>query len=312
MRRPARTVLAFSAALVLAACSTPSEAPTASTTSASPTSTTDTPSPTSSTTTSPSTTTTQAAQPEGTIEGRWCPVPGSAPGSGPIDGCVTVELPMATYDDGTSVDITAHGSPWDQGKGVLAYSTADAPFGSFYPAGVPIDLSHDPSLTDRPDEDRIWNSQDGTFLVRDEAPTATEPTATEPAFQLDGRWRSRDGSVELSMDELREDNPAAFVADRTPSTLVPGATDVHVCLAADLGPGECSTAASMFLRYLPAGVEWDCARAGREGRLPFDLTRCDPDFSAEHRTDEARLLRLPNHQHSADYVDSMPMYQIRP
>lgn len=98
------------------------------------------------------------------IDGRWCPTPESPEGS----ACVTIALPDATYDDGTVVDITAHGTP-TEADGGFTFSMADAPFGTFYPAGVPIPGGTPDYYagSDLPDRDRIWEGQTGTMLVRE-------------------------------------------------------------------------------------------------------------------------------------------------
>jgi hypothetical protein len=107
----------------------------------------------------------EAAEPTAEdVNGRWCVVDES---NDDAFACVTIELPTATYDDGTTVDITAHDSPWDQGDGVFEFAEEAAPFGTYYPAGVPIEGFEDMGLgPDLVDEDRIWNSQDGFYAVR--------------------------------------------------------------------------------------------------------------------------------------------------
>lgn len=93
---------------------------------------------------------------EEAINGRWCNVNDTDDG-GML--CYEVALPNVTYDEGTVVDIAAHGSPWDRGNGVFDYASPDAPFGTFYPAGVPIDDYNGSAGPDPVDQDRIWNSQ---------------------------------------------------------------------------------------------------------------------------------------------------------
>lgn len=148
-RTVAGAVPALAAVLVLAACGSDSD-------SSSPT----TPSPT-----EESPTPQEASEPPAAseapmgIDGDWCPTPESAE-----TACVTVEVPSATFDDGLIVELFVAGEP---GDGVIDYGMEGAPFGSFYPAGVAIDPLPDyyPG-SDRPDEDRIWNSQTGTMLLR--------------------------------------------------------------------------------------------------------------------------------------------------
>lgn len=118
-------------------------------------------------TTEPAPPPTEDAEPSAAdVDGRWCPTPES-PAS---PGCVSIELPNATYDDGTVVDITAHGSP-TEAEGGFSFSMADAPFGTYYPASAAIPggtPDYYPGA-DLPEEDRIWNGQTGTMLVRDES-----------------------------------------------------------------------------------------------------------------------------------------------
>lgn len=125
------------------------------------------------TTPTPSRSSTPSAQ---NVNGRWCPARASAT-TGARSGCVVVKLPNATYDDGTTVNITAHGSPWSQGKGVFEFAADDAPFGTYYPAGVPL-KDYDGSAGGDPiRQDRIWNSQDGSFYLRAGASKpSTNPT----------------------------------------------------------------------------------------------------------------------------------------
>jgi hypothetical protein len=102
------------------------------------------------------------------IDGRWCAVK-TRPGR----GCVVVKLPKATYEDGTVVDITAHDSPWSHEKGVFEYAMEDAPFGTYYPAGVPL-KGYDGSAGEDPiHHDRIWNSQTATLYLRASASEST-------------------------------------------------------------------------------------------------------------------------------------------
>ncbi|MFC0673003.1 hypothetical protein [Brachybacterium hainanense] len=97
------------------------------------------------------------------VEGRWCSADADDDSA---MACFTVELPTVTYDDGTAYDITAHDSPWDHGDGVFEYAMEDAPFGTYYPAGVPLE-GYDGSYGPDPiDQDRIWNSQAGPLALR--------------------------------------------------------------------------------------------------------------------------------------------------
>ena len=97
------------------------------------------------------------ASPTG-IDGTWCPTPESSD-----DLCVTIILPNATYEDGTTAELFLANEDDD---GVTEYGMADAPFGTYYPAGVAVDIPDYYPGADLPDQDRIWNGQTGTLLVR--------------------------------------------------------------------------------------------------------------------------------------------------
>ena len=94
------------------------------------------------------------------VNGRWCPTPESQDRY----GCVTIAYPTATYDSGDTRELTDRGDLY--GDGGTSYIAPGAPFGTFYPAGAPIALPDYYSGTDLPDQDRIWNGQTGTMLVR--------------------------------------------------------------------------------------------------------------------------------------------------
>lgn len=128
----------------------------------------------------PRTTESAAATPEPTAErtpsaedinGRWCPTAESSA----TDSCVTITLPNATYDGGTVIDITQHGAPSKTEDGGFSFTTVDAPFGTYYPAGTEL-AGGTPDYylgTDLPDADRIWNGQRGAMLVRVATPEIT-------------------------------------------------------------------------------------------------------------------------------------------
>lgn len=99
--------------------------------------------------------------PSGTdaVNGRWCEAPQSQNGY----GCVTIALPSYTIED--------TGQTWEfvsftELGGTVQLDAADAPFGTFYPAGTPIPADLLMGTADIPDEDRIWSSQSGMMLVR--------------------------------------------------------------------------------------------------------------------------------------------------
>ncbi|MGL3149130.1 LppP/LprE family lipoprotein [Microbacterium sp. A82] len=111
------------------------------------------------------------------INGRWCPT-AESPATEP---CVTIALPNATRDDGFVIDIAQHGSPAETEDGGFSFSTVDAPFGTYYPAGTEI-AGGTPDYypgTDLPDADRVWNGQSGTMLVRVATPEITAATCAD-------------------------------------------------------------------------------------------------------------------------------------
>lgn len=95
------------------------------------------------------------------INGRWCPTADSRQFD--THGCVSIDYPTATYDDGFTASIVdAYES-----DGTISYSLSDAPFGTYMPADLAIDVPYDVGFSDQPDQDRIWNSQSGPLLVRE-------------------------------------------------------------------------------------------------------------------------------------------------
>lgn len=108
----------------------------------------------------------------------------------------------------------------------------------------------------------------------------------------------------FALSDLIDKNPGFALRSSSPSVSVPGATDYVLCYVLDLGE-RCSTAASLFLRYFPEGVEWDCPTMNG-----FDLACDATDQSAKHDTSRARLVKLANHQQGATYFDAPPMYQL--
>ena len=152
---PARLLALLSAgvlALALAACS--SSAPTAESSSAEP---------------APVETVEPAEPTAEDIEGRWCPTPESAA----TEGCVTIALPNAVYDDTVTVELSepVAGDPADG----FAFSTPGAPFGTYFPAGfeIPGGTPDYYPGADLPDQDRIWNGQTGALLLRATPPEIT-------------------------------------------------------------------------------------------------------------------------------------------
>ena len=140
------------------------------------------------------------------------------------------------------------------------------------------------------------------------APTSTAPVVDGFPDELQGKWCAEDGSVCFSASELLAEHPQAFLQSADPSYTVKGATDFSICLSPDLSADTCTMAASMFLRYFPEGLEWDCARFAEEGRLS-GFTSCRADTVVAHDMKKERLIILPNHQQDTQYIDSVPMYR---
>lgn len=95
------------------------------------------------------------------INGHWCPTEDS----GSNYGCMTIALPIVTYDNtGQTAELTFVGD--SAGTGGFSFIVPGAPFGTFMPAGIPLNLDGMYAVADRPDEDRIWNGQSGVLHVR--------------------------------------------------------------------------------------------------------------------------------------------------
>jgi len=125
---------------------------------------------------------------------------------------------------------------------------------------------------------------------------------------LSGKWCVRSDPADC-FDSVRigEEFPQAFTTSIQSVDSLPEVMEVHICLEPDLGDG-CTTAASMFLRYFPAGSEWNCQAMEAD---PYLWPRCEPDFSDSHETALERIVRLPNHQQNDNYVDSEPLYKVQ-
>ena len=143
--------------------------------------------------------------------------------------------------------------------------------------------------------------------------TAPPPSASGDAAlpagwpdELAGDWcpASDPGSC-FSVASLLDEWPNTQLRYTDPSTAVDGTTDMTICLDLDL-EDSCTTSMSMYLRYFPVGVEWDCTALEVEEHGWPD---CYPDYTSSHDSSKPRLVVLPNHQHSTDYVDTEPMYR---
>lgn len=123
---------------------------------------------------------------------------------------------------------------------------------------------------------------------------------------LKGKWCSRikpDNCFDAA-DKLAQ-SPDFFVASSSPAEDAPGATDYTFCFAHEFG-NSCSTAGSMYVRYYPVGVGWDCSK----NRWAPRLSSCVPDYSTAHDITKPRIVVLPNHQQGNVYFDTEPMYSV--
>ena len=95
---------------------------------------------------------------------------------------------------------------------------------------------------------------------------------------LSGEWCTRTTPVTCFSDtETKAKYPSIRVDRADPSERVSGATDYTLCTRMDLG-NSCSTASSIYLRYFPPGVPWNCVQA--EVNDGFKKPACDPDYSS--------------------------------
>ena len=114
------------------------------------------------------------------LTGRWCATDDSA-----TDGCVVIDQGAGTAtsdgEDAQEVRAAASDGGWTPlADGISADACTElavgdfddagigaiAPFGTFCPAGHTLDAQSLAGISDRPDEDRIGNSQTGTLLLR--------------------------------------------------------------------------------------------------------------------------------------------------
>ncbi|WP_394162292.1 hypothetical protein [Galactobacter valiniphilus] len=195
--------------------------------------------------------------------------------------------------------------PTKMADGWRMYSFVDAPLGIYYPKGTAIDIPAGYELKVLPKHDRIWNGQTVDMYVRAEAGAASSAVAAPsvkgfPA-ELQGDWCSVDGKHCFSPDEVRSENPESFLDSKSASTDVRGTTEYTVCYVRNMGSDGCTASASMFLRYLPAGTDWNCMTMGAP---KFNVSECKPDYTKDHDVSKARLVIQPNHQRDADFIDS--------
>lgn len=134
------------------------------------------------------------------------------------------------------------------------------------------------------------------------------PTVPGLPGELGGKWCSRlnPGNC-FSVVEKKAQYPDLFLKFSGPAADAPGATDYTLCIGHTPGAGNaCITAESIFVRYYPVGVGWDCSRNYYHEQLPT----CDPDYSSAHDVTKPRIVVLPNHQQGTVYYDSEPMYLV--
>lgn len=285
-----------------AAAATPSGSATAPASSAASTAP-----PASATTTATATSTAPSSPAAKGVQGRWCPTDGSVSTS-----CLTVTRSTVKVDGGATSTLVDRTFTTDDGGTV--YSFIDAPLGTYYPAGPALSLPKTFKGKDDPKQERIWNSQTGNLYLREVTGSAPPASSQKPAAstvkgfpaELQGEWCSKDGKTCFSLSKLRAENPDSFLSSKDKSADVPGATDFTLCYAPNAGKGECTTSASMFVTYFPEGTAWDCKSMGAK---KFGFKACKPDYTSAHDTSQARLVIPPNHQHSAQYVDTPPMYR---
>ncbi|WP_209705015.1 hypothetical protein [Leucobacter exalbidus] len=95
------------------------------------------------------------------INGVWCPAPDSE-----LDpGCYTIDVPNVTFPSGSTYEFMRMG--WDEQRGMLSFSMIDAPFGDYYPTGMPLSIPDYYPGQDHPDRDRLWSGQAGMLLLRE-------------------------------------------------------------------------------------------------------------------------------------------------
>jgi len=262
--------------------------------------------PEASTTPSPSATPTPPPLSKQAMDGYWRAVPAD-------QSSFVVRGDSVVYETGTRMRVLSDEGGQADFVSVIAEDAAScadaavgacAPLGQLVPAGTAVQIpDYAAGVTDVIDADRIWDGQGGVLYVREALPT--EQNFPE---DLRGDWCSEDGTVCFSLNDLLAEHPFAFLQSTAETSHVPGAVDASLCLVADLGPEQCSTAASMPLRYFAEGVKWDCAAYVKKVQLG-EITECDPTTVVKHNTSKDRLLMLPSHQHDQKYIDSEPLYR---
>ena len=95
------------------------------------------------------------------VNGSWCPTPDTEGNA--THGCYTIDYPNVEYEDGETDEIVAVSND----GGVLSLDLDGAPLGLYVPADTALDESGMDGVEDLPDQERIWNSQTVTLMVRD-------------------------------------------------------------------------------------------------------------------------------------------------
>lgn len=135
----------------------------------------------------------------------------------------------------------------------------------------------------------------------------TRPTVPGIPGELGGKWCSRLNPGKcFSIVEKKAQYPDLFLEDSYPAADAPGATDYALCLGHEGGNNSCAVAYSIYVRYYPVGIGWDCSKNYYHKQLPT----CVPDFSHAHDLTKPRIVVLPNHQQGTAYYDSEPMYLV--
>lgn len=140
------------------------------------------------------------------------------------------------------------------------------------------------------------------------APSADATVSSDDEWlpaELRGTWCNADGSYCLSGGDLHSEYPGVRVQAISGTSDVLGAVDYTVCLD-DTESDYCSVAASMYLRYFPTGIAWDCVAVEV---VELGWPGCSPDFTGRHDPTLPRLVVLPNHQQGTMYEDTEPLYR---
>ncbi|MHA3683860.1 hypothetical protein ACXR2W_06355 [Leucobacter sp. HY1908] len=95
------------------------------------------------------------------INGRWC----ATPESNNNQECYTIDFPNVTFPSGNVEQLSERDT--SESAGGIGLFVPGAPFGTYFPAGVPIEIPDYYLGADLPDQDRIWSGQAGRMLLRE-------------------------------------------------------------------------------------------------------------------------------------------------